>query len=688
MGDPIDPTIELEHAVGFAGQPNSLFLHPNGREYIYVAGACVVIADLQDAHQQEFIRGHDDNVSCLHISKSGQWLVSGQRGTNANVCVWRYQDRSIVYRLEEHDFGVKCVTMSHDEKLLLTVGEAQDGKMVVWDMSIGHIVCYMNVSDWPEPVTLVEWGGKVQDIKRRETDFYQYCVLAGNDVYYHMLNPMTGQQAIDKISTTTHVRRGSAAQFSSTGDLLFVGSESGDVAIYSLKEKKLLTSHIVCSGGVRCLFIPPKEKPQRQQQQEGGFRYANFGDQDHSVTIYASGGDGSVSLYALKDPQQALNTGLDERNRLTVEGEVTSLSFSQDLSVALLGTTQGTVQYCSIRQGQTPAAQLFMEAPLASVRCVRFHPTVNDRFATASEDALVRIWDSSSYRVLSTCGGASSGLGRCIAKPYGGQAVGNQNTAQRRGRTGPSKDVAYPVCVSYIGQMDICLSAWSDGCIRSFDVSNGEFLWSVDNAHRCGITSIVVAPNLKFFVTGGEEGEVRLWEMSSREMVSELKEHKGSVTGLKLMEDSCHLLSSSRDKSVITWDLMKERRSCCHEQKMGAICGLDLYRNQSNFVTVGLEKRVSVWDLRQVQPVASQPYCETSNRDAYGTVVALSNHNRFMCLGGTDQLVRLWDASTLTQLEVGVGHSGVVNDVQWSPDDKQVVSVGSDACAFLWNIYS
>ncbi len=37
-------------------------------------------------------------------------------------------------------------------------------------------------------------------MKRRETDFYQYCVLAGNDVLNHMLNPVTGQLTVDKVA--------------------------------------------------------------------------------------------------------------------------------------------------------------------------------------------------------------------------------------------------------------------------------------------------------------------------------------------------------------------------------------------------------------------------------------------------------------------------------------------------------
>lgn len=38
----VDATIELEHAIGFAGSvPGSLLYHPNGKDFLYVVGGCI-----------------------------------------------------------------------------------------------------------------------------------------------------------------------------------------------------------------------------------------------------------------------------------------------------------------------------------------------------------------------------------------------------------------------------------------------------------------------------------------------------------------------------------------------------------------------------------------------------------------------------------------------------------------------
>ena len=70
--------VELEHSIGLSGKiVNSVHFHPNGRDFIYIAGGCIVICDLIDPHKQFFLREHDDQITCLAVSKDGKRLASG-----------------------------------------------------------------------------------------------------------------------------------------------------------------------------------------------------------------------------------------------------------------------------------------------------------------------------------------------------------------------------------------------------------------------------------------------------------------------------------------------------------------------------------------------------------------------------------------------------------------------------------
>ena len=62
--------IELEHAIGFGGGVSAgLHYHPNGKDLLYAAGGCVVVCDFNDPHNQVFLRGHDDDITTLGISR-------------------------------------------------------------------------------------------------------------------------------------------------------------------------------------------------------------------------------------------------------------------------------------------------------------------------------------------------------------------------------------------------------------------------------------------------------------------------------------------------------------------------------------------------------------------------------------------------------------------------------------------
>lgn len=67
-----------------------------------------------------------------------------------------------------------------------------------------------------------------------------------------------------------------------------------------------------------------------------------------------------------------------------------------------------------------------------------------------------------------------------------------------------------------------------------FSSENGNLIWQIENAHKGGVLGLCLSSNLKFFCSGGYEGEVRVWEMRSREMISHLKEHTSKVTKVKL----------------------------------------------------------------------------------------------------------------------------------------------------------
>lgn len=61
-------------------------------------------------------------------------------------------------------------------------------------------------------------------------------------------------------------------------------------------------------------------------------------------------------------------------------------------------------------------------------------------------------------------------------------------------------------------------------------------MYTIHDAHNKGVTALACTSDSHSVISGGGEGQVRVWEISSRgqHMVSALKEHTGTITCIKL----------------------------------------------------------------------------------------------------------------------------------------------------------
>ncbi|KAF1788334.1 G-protein beta WD-40 repeat [Phytophthora cactorum] len=307
---------------------------------------------------------------------------------------------------------------------------------------------------------------------------------------------------------------------------------------------------------------------------------------------------------------------------------VVGLTLNAAQNEAVVGTQAGSIFSVRLAFGTSQRslqARLLSENHSNAVVQIAYAPNVSDRFATVSRDCTLRIWDASDYTVAT----------RCIVGDAGA----------------PTSSTIRWTC------------SFQAGLTGAFDL---------------------IAVILRFIVSAGVGGEVRVWDIRKRDLVSHLKEHSMTVTSLALYRDDLHVISCSRDRSLLCWDLRNERRISSHIQRMGGINTVALSADQRLVLSAGQEKRISYWDLRIDTPVT----VIQKAHDEEATCIAVAHNLEIFATGGNDRLVKLWDFNTNQLIMDGVGHSGNVRGVAFSPDDRQLVSVGDDGCVFVWNLYT
>ena len=91
------------------------------------------------------------------------------------------------------------------------------------------------------------------------------------------------------------------------------------------------------------------------------------------------------------------------------------------------------------------------------------------------------------------------------------------------------------------------LSGWNDGKIRAFLPQSGRLLYAVNDAHNHGVTALAPTKDCTRIVSGGMEGEVRIWTIGQQTQImnASLKEHRGRVADVRINAQDTQAVSAS-----------------------------------------------------------------------------------------------------------------------------------------------
>jgi len=104
-------------------------------------------------------------------------------------------------------------------------------------------------------------------------------------------------------------------------------------------------------------------------------------------------------------------------------------------------------------------------------------------------------------------------------------------------------------------------------------------------------------------------------------------------------------------------------------------------QKQVYVMSVGQERKLTYWDMRTTDPLNLVPIGHEQ------LAIACSSNGNIVAVGGVDRVVRVFDTLEYAQVAECEGHSDHVLALAFSPDDRQLVSVGADGCVMVWNIY-
>ena len=394
-------------------------------------------------------------------------------------------------------------------------------------------------------------------------------------------------------------------------------------------------------------------------------------------SLLASGGeDGKVIVWHVSSRTQIVPLPHTEG--------VNSVSFSPDDSLLASGGEDGVIVWDVSSQ-----TQIVPLPHTEGVSSVSFSPD-GSLLASGGEDGVI-VWDvSSRTRVATLYDGFSpvSFSPNSSVLAFGGEDGVIVWDVSSRTRVATLPHTGWTGSVSFSPDGSLLASEGWDGVIV-WDVSSQTQLSILPDGD--GVGSVSFSPDGSLLASGErdpwggnpwyEDGDVILWDVSSRSQLAILQGHTSRVRSISFSPDGSLLASGGKDGDVIVWDVSSGSQVATlpHTSEVFSVSfspdGLLLASGGGNPWEDG---DVIVWDVSGRSRIATLPHTS----EVFS--VSFSPDGSLLASGGEDGVI-LWDVSGRSQVAT-LPHTGWIGSVSFSPDGLLLASGGGAGDVILWDV--
>ena len=171
---------------------------------------------------------------------------------------------------------------------------------------------------------------------------------------------------------------------------------------------------------------------------------------------------------------------------------------------------------------------------------------------------------------------------------------------------------------------------------------------------------------------------INIFDFPTRENIYRFK--VGRIFPISITPDNKYFFISGQTKKIEMWDLLnKAEVRTMTTKKMGFI--YSLAANLNYVVSGSFNKLIRVWDFSSGKLINT-----IEGHTGWVNSVIISPDDKYILSGSLDKTIKIWELETGRLVHTLSGHIGSVQSLALSPDGKYIASGSSDRTIKLWNM--